>query len=53
MTTKKADLSRKAEPLERGRFADLLSPGFTVEIKPSKRGAPLPSAQPKPGGPKH
>ena len=50
--TKKADLSNKAERVERGRFADLLEPGFVVEITPSKHGAPLPSTQPKPAGPK-
>ena len=52
MPTKRADLSNKAERVERGRFADLLEPGFVVEITPSKHGAPLPSTQPKPAGPK-
>ena len=51
MPTKKADLS-KAQPVERGRFAKLLGPGFIVEVTPSKHGTPLPSAQPKPTGPK-
>jgi len=52
MPTKKADLSRKAQPVERGRFAKLLGPNFIVEVTPSKDETPLPSVQPRPTGPK-
>jgi hypothetical protein len=52
MPTKKADLAKKALPIERGRFAKLLEPGFVVEMSPARQQPPTPSATPKPAAPK-
>jgi hypothetical protein len=51
MSTKKADLPKKAPPVERGRFAELLGPGYVMEISPSKRRPPK-SAEAKRAEPK-
>ena len=52
MRTKKADPTKGAKPVERGRFAKLLRPGFVVEISPSKRPTSEPSPKPKAADPK-
>ncbi len=52
MPTKKADLAKKAQPIERGRFARLLEPGFVVDIWPAEQPPPTPNATPKPAAPK-
>ena len=48
MTTKKAETTaQKTGKLERGRFASVLAPGFTIEVTPSGK-LPAPAAGPAP-----
>jgi hypothetical protein len=47
MSTKKADLPKEAPPVERGRFAELLRPGYVMEISPSRRRPTKSSAEAK------